>query len=73
MILHIPSFRTGDSAGMAICEPGESINLAIQSGILAAEAIPSTTEYTCSDIPRYPFPSILGLRTMNHAIALYHA
>jgi flavin-dependent dehydrogenase len=41
---------------------GEGIGPAIRSGQLAAEAIIQGSPYSVAAIPRYSFPSLLGLR-----------
>jgi flavin-dependent dehydrogenase len=41
---------------------GEGIGPAIQSGILAADAIIHGGAYRLDTIPRYSFPSLIGLR-----------
>jgi flavin-dependent dehydrogenase len=64
------AYLVGDAAGLATIDMGEGIGPAIQSALLAAEAILTNSEYTISGIPRYSFPSILGLRRENHHIAL---
>ncbi len=56
------AFIVGDAAGLATVDMGEGISPAIQSGLRAAEAILSGVEYSVRSIPKYSFPSILGLR-----------
>lgn len=55
-------FLVGDSLGLATLDMGEGIGPAIQSGILAADAIKHNTIYSISSIPRFSFPSLLRLR-----------
>ena len=55
-------FLIGDALGLATQDMGEGIGPAIQSGLLAADAIASGTSYQVSSIPKYSFPAILGLR-----------
>jgi flavin-dependent dehydrogenase len=55
-------FLAGDALGLATRDMGEGIGAAIQSGQLAAEAIFYNAEYSLTSIPRYSFPSLLGLR-----------
>ena len=52
----------GDALGLATLDMGEGIGPAIQSGQLAAEAIITGTAYSVDSIPRYSFPSLVGLR-----------
>lgn len=56
------AFLVGDAAGLATLDMGEGIGPAIKSGQLAAEAIIHSTAYSVASIPRYSFPSLLGLR-----------
>ena len=56
------AFLAGDSLGLATLDMGEGIGPAIQSGQLAAEAILAGGAYSVASIPRYSFPSLLGLR-----------
>ncbi|HEY3312459.1 MAG TPA: NAD(P)-binding protein [Anaerolineales bacterium] len=56
------AFIIGDAAGLATRDMGEGIGPAIHSGIRAAEAIISGREYTVASVPKYSFPSLLGLR-----------
>jgi menaquinone-9 beta-reductase len=56
------AFLVGDSLGLATLDMGEGIGPAIQSGQLAADAIINGTVYSVASIPRYSFPSLLGLR-----------
>jgi len=55
-------FLIGDALGLATRDMGEGICPAIQSGLLAADAIVSGKDYSIRSIPLYSFPSILGLR-----------
>jgi flavin-dependent dehydrogenase len=56
------AFLVGDALGLATLDMGEGIGAAIRSGQLAAEAIIHGTDYSVASIPRYSFPSLLGLR-----------
>jgi flavin-dependent dehydrogenase len=56
------AFLVGDALGLATLDMGEGIGPAIRSGQLAAEAIMHGTTYSVAGIPRYSFPSLLGLR-----------
>ncbi len=52
----------GDSIGLATLDMGEGIGPAIESGLRAAETMLNGTPYSIRGIPRYSFPSLLGLR-----------
>lgn len=56
------AFIIGDAAGLATRDMGEGIGPAIQSGIRAARAIISGSDYSVALIKKYSFPSILGFR-----------
>jgi flavin-dependent dehydrogenase len=56
------AFLVGDSLGLATLDMGEGIGPAIRSGQLAAESILSGTQYSVASIPRFSFPSLLGIR-----------
>jgi flavin-dependent dehydrogenase len=56
------AFLAGDALGLATVDMGEGVGPAIQSGIRVAEAIQSGQEYSIFKIPKYSFPSLLGLR-----------
>jgi flavin-dependent dehydrogenase len=56
------AFLVGDALGLATLDMGEGIGPAIRSGQLAAEAIITGAAYSVVSIPRYSFPSLLGLR-----------
>lgn len=56
------AFLVGDALGLATLDMGEGIGPAIQSGILAAEAIIQNHAYSIDSIARYSFPSLLGFR-----------
>ena len=56
------AYLTGDSAGLATRDMGEGIAPAIQSGLLAADAILNDHDYLIDSISRYSFPSLFGLR-----------
>jgi menaquinone-9 beta-reductase len=54
------AFITGDAIGLATLDMGEGIGPAIQSGLLAAEAIIHGSEYSMESLPKYSlFPRIL--------------
>jgi menaquinone-9 beta-reductase len=56
------AFLAGDALGLATLDMGEGIGPAIQSGQLVAEAILTGAVYSVASIPRYSFPSLLGIR-----------
>ena len=56
-------YLVGDALGLATRDMGEGIGPAIESGILAAEAIKQYTGYQTKSIPRFSFPSLLRWRT----------
>lgn len=56
------AFLVGDSLGLATVDMGEGIGPAVQSGLLAADAIVHGQNYSTVTIPRYSFPSLLLLR-----------
>ncbi|MDY6873453.1 MAG: FAD-dependent oxidoreductase [Chloroflexota bacterium] len=56
------AYLVGDSIGLATIDMGEGIVPAIQSGILAANAIASGSDYDINSIPRFSLPSLLRLR-----------
>ena len=56
------AFLIGDSLGLATLDMGEGIVPAIQSGLLAADAIIYNQDYLIKPIPRYSFPALLRLR-----------
>ena len=56
------AFLVGDALGLATRDMGEGIGPAIQSGLLAADAISQGDIYSMKSIPRFSFPSLLGLR-----------
>jgi menaquinone-9 beta-reductase len=56
------AYIIGDAVGLATRDMGEGIGPAIQSGILAADAIHQNISYTWDSIPKYSFPSITGFR-----------
>ncbi len=56
------AFLAGDSLGLATLDMGEGIGPAIRSGQLAAASILTGAGYSVDSIPRYSFPSLLGLR-----------
>jgi flavin-dependent dehydrogenase len=53
------AFIVGDAAGLATKDMGEGIGPAIESGLLAAEAIINRTPYNPNKISRYSFRNIL--------------
>jgi flavin-dependent dehydrogenase len=53
------AFIVGDAAGLATKDMGEGIGPAIQSGLLAADAIINGTLYDPNSIDRYSFKNIL--------------
>jgi len=55
-------FLTGDAAGLATVDMGEGIGPAITSGMRAADSILNGSEYSLSSIPRFSFPSLIGIR-----------
>ena len=55
------AFLVGDSAGLATLDMGEGIGPAIASGQLAAASILTGAPYSLASIPRYSFPSLLGI------------
>ena len=56
------AFLVGDAAGLATLDMGEGIRAAVQSGLLAAEAITHNRDYSLASIPKYSWPSILRPR-----------
>jgi len=56
------AFLIGDALGIATLDMGEGIAPAIQSGLLAADAIIHNNEYSIKSIKRYSLPSLLQLR-----------
>lgn len=52
------AFIVGDSAGLATVDLGEGIGPAVKSGVLAARAIITGTEYSLDGIDSYSFPGI---------------
>ncbi len=56
------AYLIGDAAGLATYDMGEGIAPAIQSGLLAADAILHGSDYSLDSIGRYSFPSLLGLK-----------
>ena len=56
------AFLVGDAAGLATLDLGEGIRPAIQSGLLAADAILHGGEYSLKSIPKYSWASILRPR-----------
>lgn len=53
----------GDALGLATRDMGEGIGAAIQSGLLAADAILEGKDYSINGIPRFSFPSLLRFRS----------
>ncbi len=61
-VKHVQSgnaFLAGDAAGLATLDMGEGIAPAIESGILAAEAIIYGKKYSLKKVSKFSFPSIL--------------
>ena len=56
------AFLVGDALGLATRDMGEGISPAIQSGLLAADAISQGLDYSIASIPRFSFPSMLKLK-----------
>ena len=56
------AFLTGDAAGLATLDMGEGISPAIQSGLLAADAICTGSRYRLDAIPRFSLGSLIRLR-----------
>jgi flavin-dependent dehydrogenase len=61
-LCHDNVFLVGDALGIATRDMGEGISPAVQSGLLAGDAIARGREYSIDSIPSYSFPSIIGLR-----------
>jgi flavin-dependent dehydrogenase len=55
-------FLIGDALGLATRDMGEGIAPAIQSGLLAANAIIHNRKFQIRTIPRFSLPSLIGLR-----------
>jgi len=55
------AYIVGDAASLATYDMGEGIHPAIQSGIMAAEAILNGSDYSLRSIPKYSWPSLLRL------------
>jgi flavin-dependent dehydrogenase len=55
----------GDAAGLATKDMGEGIGPAVESGILAAEAILNGNHYSIRSIGKYSLPGILFARRPN--------
>jgi menaquinone-9 beta-reductase len=53
------AYIIGDAVGLATLEMGEGIGPAIHSGLLAAEAIASGSEYSVESIPKYSLRSLV--------------
>ena len=53
------AFIVGDAARLATIDLGEGIRPAVQSGLLAAEAILHNRDYSLASIPKYSWPSII--------------
>ena len=53
------AFITGDAAGLATLDMGEGIGPAVESGILAAQAIISGSPYSLKSVAKYSFSRIL--------------
>jgi flavin-dependent dehydrogenase len=57
-------FLTGDAAGLATRDMGEGIGPAVESGILAADAICQGTPFSLRSVKRYSFPRYRTLFTV---------
>ncbi len=57
------AFLIGDALGLATRDMGEGIAPAIESGLLAADAIIHNKKYSTCSIPRFSFPSLIRLRS----------
>ena len=55
-------FLIGDALGVATRDMAEGISPAVQSGLLAGNAILAQNDYSIQSIPKYSFPYILGIR-----------
>jgi menaquinone-9 beta-reductase len=53
------AFIVGDAASLATLDMGEGIRPAVQSGLLAAEAILHNSDYSLISIPKYSWPSLI--------------
>ncbi len=53
------AFIAGDAAGLATLDLGEGIRPAIESGLLAAEAILRDSDYSLATLPKYSWHSLL--------------
>jgi flavin-dependent dehydrogenase len=53
------AFIVGDAAALATLDMGEGIHPAVQSGLLAAEAILHNSNYSLTSIPKYSWPSLI--------------
>jgi menaquinone-9 beta-reductase len=56
------AYLVGDALGLATRDMGEGIGPAIQSGLLAADAIAKGDIYRVDSIPKYSLPSLVRLR-----------
>jgi len=56
------AYIVGDAAGLATKDMGEGIGPAVESGLLAAEAILSGSQYDLKSIGKYSLPGILFAR-----------
>jgi flavin-dependent dehydrogenase len=56
-------FLVGDALGLATKDMGEGIGPAIQSGLLAADAIATRSDFSIKSIPRFSFPSLIKVRS----------
>lgn len=59
-------YLVGDAAGLATKDMGEGIGPAVESGMLAANAIARGNEYSIKSISAYSFPGILLTRFKSH-------
>ncbi len=53
------AFIAGDAAGLATLDLGEGIRPAVESGLLAAEAILKDSDYSLAMLPKYSWHSLL--------------
>ena len=56
------AFIVGDAAALATLDLAEGIRPAIESGLLAAEAIIQDSDYSLKSIPKYSWPSLVRPR-----------
>ena len=56
------AFLVGDALGLATLDMGEGISPAIQSGLLAADAILQDRDYSIQSIQKYSLPALLRIQ-----------